>query len=313
MSFAALPLRRVDATRLAHEAAFRRCQALGLPVAWAPLPRQGSLLRFRQFAAHAEVTSLLPTAAWMARHWPSLPGLAWDALDEESARVLFGQPGGGGPIDAAWLRDGQSEWLQHIRDPGPLELPCVDTGTGPVWIESLHADEVPDAPVELRQDMQLWVDYRLGQSELRVARLRTLRPGDVVLLANPAPMALLEGQALFSFALNEEHIMVIDFEAMAPFDIAAARQDTPATEADPPVEPRLQLGRLSVMVDVVLCRMPHTLASLSELQPGSTIALSDAAHRNVELRVQGQLLATGELVSVGDGLGVQIQSRVDRK
>jgi type III secretion protein Q len=312
MSVAVLPLRRVDAARLALEAAFRRCLALGLPVSWVSLPRQGSLLRFRQSGAEAEVTSLIPTAAWVARHWPSLPGLAWDALDDDSARILFGQPDRG-PIDAPWLRDGQAEWLHHIRDPEPVELPCVDTDTGPVWIESLLADAAPDAPVALRQDMQLWVDYRLGQCELRVAQLRALQPGDVVLLANPAPMALLEGQALFSFALNEEHIMVIDFDAMAPFDVVAARQETSPTETDGSSEPRLRLGQLSVTVDVVLCRIPQSLASLSELQPGSTIALADAAHRNVELRVQGQLLATGELVGVGDGLGVQIQSRVDRK
>lgn len=308
MSSGVLPLRRIDATRLAHEEAFRRCQALGMPVAWAPLPRQGSLLRFRQSAPQAEVTSVLPTATWVARHWPSLPGLAWDALDEESARVLFGQPEGG-PLDAPWLRDGQTEWLQHIRDPESLELPCIETRTGPVWIESLHVDDLPDLPEQARHDLELWLDYRVAQCELRVARLRALRPGDVVLLATPAPMALLEGQALFSFALNEEHIMVIDFDTMAPFDVAATRQD----EADPATEPRLELGRLSVTVDVVLCRMPQSLAALSELQPGSTIALPDAAHRNVELRVQGQLLATGELVSVGEGLGVQVLSRVDRK
>ena len=309
MSVAALPLRRIDAARLAHEAAFRRCQALGLRVAWVPLPRHASLLRFRQSCPEAEVTSLLPTAAWMERHWPSLPGLAWDALDEESARVLFGYPVAG-PIDAAWLHGAQSEWLQHLRDPEPLELPCLDTDQGPVWIEALHAAGIADAPTGLSPDMQVWVDYRLARCDLRVAQLRTLQPGDVLLLGTPAPTALLEGQALFSFALNEEHIMVIDFDAMPPFD-AVARADAAEPEAAP--EPRLELGRLSVMVDVVLCRMRQSLGSLSELQPGSTIALDADAHRNVELRVQGQLLATGELVSVGDGLGVQILSRMDRK
>lgn len=304
----ALPLRRVDATRLGQEATFRRCRALGLQVAWTPLPRQGSVLRFRQSGAHGDVTSLLPTSAWVARHWPTLPGLAWESLDDASARTLFDRPDGG-PVAAPWLSDGATQWLEQRPAPPPGELPCIATATGPVWIESLHATAVPPAPVDLPDDLRLSLDLRLGRRRLRVAQLRALRPGDVVLLDTLAPTALLEGRALFSFALNEGHIMVIDFDAMAALDDAPVRQEDAPTDA----EPRLELGQLTVTVDVVLCRMGYSLAELSELQPGTTLPLADDAHRHVELRVQGQLLAIGELVGVGDGLGVQLQSRVDRK
>lgn len=303
-----LPLRRVDADRLAHETAYRHCQALGLRVAWTPLPRTGSVLRFRQTGTQGTVTSLVPTAAWLARHWPSLPGLAWDALDDASARDLFDLPDGG-PLDAAWLRDGEAHWLARLPEPPREPLPCVDTDLGPVWIESLHAD-VAAASLDAPRDLCLSVDYRLAQRRLRVAQLRALRPGDVVLLDTVAPIALLDGRALFSFALNEGHIMVIDFDAMAALDDAVATQE-PTPETEP--EAKLDLGQLSVTVDVVLCRMTQSLATLSGFEPGTTIPLADGAHRHVELRLQGQLLATGELVGVGDGLGVQLTSRTDRK
>lgn len=313
MSTAGLPLRRVDAARLAHEAAFRHGQALGLRMAWAPLPRHGSVLRFRQSGAQCDVTSLVPTTAWVARHWPSLAGLAWDMLDDASARALFDQPDAG-PLEAPWLHGGTSHWLEYLHAAPPGELPCVDTDLGPVWIEALHADIAPAAARDLPPDLRLWIDFRLARIRLRLAQVRALRPGDVVLVDTLAPVALLERRALFSFALHEGHIMVIDFDAMAPFDDAADDEAEAApADHDAAQAPRLELDQLTVTVEVVLCRLAQSLAALSDARPGTTIALPDGAHRSVELRVQGQLLATGELVGVGEGLGVQLTSRTDRK
>ena len=76
MTCATWPLREVPAERLELEAAFRRCQALGWHVDWAPLPSQDTLSRFRQSSVLGELQCLVPTGQWAAVQWPQLPGLA---------------------------------------------------------------------------------------------------------------------------------------------------------------------------------------------------------------------------------------------
>src|SRR5688572_25105183 len=85
------PLREIPTERLVQEAAFRQCQWLGWHVSWESLPPI-TLTRFRQSSALGQVQCLVPTMQWAALHWPQLPGLAWDALDEVSARKLFDAP-----------------------------------------------------------------------------------------------------------------------------------------------------------------------------------------------------------------------------
>ncbi|WP_368565617.1 FliM/FliN family flagellar motor switch protein [Pseudoxanthomonas sp. UTMC 1351] len=302
----AWPLREVPPDRLAHEAAFRRCQALGWHVAWEPLPAQRTLIRFRQSSAHGMVVCLVPTAQWAALHWPQLPGLAWDALDEMSARKLFDAPPQG-PLAVDWLDDGQTLWLQQVS-PAPLEqpsLPCLHTVQGPIWVEQLEVRAtVPMAPARVPSQVPVAVLYRLGHASLTVAQLQALRVGDVVLIGELQPQALLERRPLFSFSFDGDHMIISEFDISsatvgsgAPLDDAASALPTAA----------LDVAALPMTVEVILCQLTHTVAELGQMQPGSTYALPSDAHRQVELRVHGQRVAKGELVRVGEGLGVQIE------
>ena len=301
----AWPLREVPPDRLAHEAAFRLCQALGWHVAWEPLPAQRSLIRFHPSSAHGMVVCLVQTAQWAALHWPQLPGLAWDALDEISARKLFDAPPQG-PLAVDWLDGGQTLWLQQVPPAPPKQrsLPCLHTEHGPIWVERLELRAiVPVAPAPLPAQVPVTVQYRVGHASLTVAQLHALRVGDVVLIGELQPQALLEHRPLFSFSFDEGHMIISEFE------LPSATLDSPAPLDDaagvlPTVG--LDVAALPMTVEVILCRLNHTVAELGQMQPGSTHALPSDAHRQVELRVHGQRVAKGELVRVGEGLGVQI-------
>jgi flagellar motor switch protein FliN/FliY len=49
-----------------------------------------------------------------------------------------------------------------------------------------------------------------------------------------------------------------------------------------------------------------TVAELNAMKPGSSITLDAALNRAVELKLNGVMVARGELVAVGDSFGVRL-------
>lgn len=73
------------------------------------------------------------------------------------------------------------------------------------------------------------------------------------------------------------------------------------------------LAGVEVQVDVVLGRVKLPLGELLALSPGSVLELNRAADAPVEVLVNGTLVACGEVVIVGDELGVRITSVVESR
>jgi flagellar motor switch protein FliN len=63
---------------------------------------------------------------------------------------------------------------------------------------------------------------------------------------------------------------------------------------------------VDVRVEAYLGGASASLATLTALKPGSVIELDESLAQPVELRVNGRTIARGELVSIGDRLGVRI-------
>ena len=61
-------------------------------------------------------------------------------------------------------------------------------------------------------------------------------------------------------------------------------------------------------VDVVLVTLRLSVEEIARLGPGATLELSQSlSHNEVTLRCEGTPFATGQLVRIGQGLGVVIE------
>lgn len=254
------------------------------------LSQTGSLLR-----CHVEA------AAWAAVHLPGLAGLDWRSMD---------------PAIAAGLTS--VEWPVTFTDPAlaydhalPLgraacaatRLPAVRADEGLVWIEQVQGPlPVAPAATALRGDLAVRLSLRLGTVRCATGRLRRLARGDIVLMTRTDVRAFHGARPLFDYLLHEESITVNQFEHTAPEALA------PATEA---LDAPLDIGSLPLGLQVQLCELPLTVAEISTLQPGSLIALPPGAYQQVELLQGNVRIAVGELVQVGDALGVRL-TRVPR-
>lgn len=81
--------------------------------------------------------------------------------------------------------------------------------------------------------------------------------------------------------------------------------ETPSPETDGLT--RSVIDALPVTVEAVLGATKMTVGDLTRMNSGDSVTLDNRLGDPVELRVNGTVVACGELVSVGDNFGVRIQ------
>lgn len=67
------------------------------------------------------------------------------------------------------------------------------------------------------------------------------------------------------------------------------------------------LSELPVKLEFVLGELTLSLAALNAFIEGQVLPLESTALSNVEVRVAGKCIAVGELVQLGDRLGVELR------
>ncbi|HEU4419940.1 MAG TPA: flagellar motor switch protein FliN [Planctomycetota bacterium] len=70
---------------------------------------------------------------------------------------------------------------------------------------------------------------------------------------------------------------------------------------------------IDIPISVEVGRAQMTLEEVLRLVPGSVIALDKKAEEPVDLRVNGKLVARGEIVQLDDSYGLRITQIVDRE
>jgi flagellar motor switch/type III secretory pathway protein FliN len=300
--FACLPLMDKEAARIADiNARWRR--AGHLPQ-WHSTIAGRTYLRFAvdgQDSAHC----LIDAQAWAQARMPSLAFIGWDSVTADMADRLvadiahplrLSMPDG---VPAPAVR-GVGLFRPTIAE----RLPVMASLEGDVLVQGAWQWSGTANGRLLPWHGSISVQFRFGHTRLKRRVLSRLGAGDVLLLHTRQCLATTGPQALFTFSLGQEGLIVDEFinRALEPDYL----------DADSGANDGVDLDRVPLRVDVMLAQRSHTLEELAGLASGSIIALEPAAWTSVQLRIDGQLLATGELVQAGDGLAVQITQMIPR-
>ncbi|HIE5094883.1 type III secretion system cytoplasmic ring protein SctQ [Stenotrophomonas maltophilia] len=289
-----------------------QCRAAGLDPAWRTASPTGAVLRFSVTTASLQMIVQLAADEWLAAHWPGLAGVAWSALDIGQVLRRFMPEGPLLQLQAPALCTAEVALLGAAVarcDERAAARPALATAQGWAWLEQarcLQPSAAAAPSASLRRDLPLQLDLHIARLSLPVARLRALRSGAVLLLAPMAAVARVGRAALCTFEFTLETFTVNDTLDFLEDDEAAASvpaEPLPA-EATDAIAPALDTARLPVTLEVVLCQMPLTVGDLDALQPGALFNLPHDAWKQIQLRVNGQRIASGELVQVGEQLGV---------
>ena len=159
-----------------------------------------------------------------------------------------------------------------------------------------HAPFEPDTLPDLRQTLAVVA----GQQHLSLGELRSLCPGDVLML-EPGPGLLLElAGRLQARCQYQGEVLRLQEALQAPLlhmENTMTDVDAAAALDDLPLKLVCQVGSLEL-----------TLAQLRELGAGSLLQLNTPGVDNVDLMVNGRRVGQGQLVKIGDGLGVRLLS-----
>lgn len=149
--------------------------------------------------------------------------------------------------------------------------------------------------------LQLGLGLQRGWQTLSLGELRSLRPGDVLMLDCPAAadglLVLAGGHRQARFKRQQSGLQLL--EALQP--INPTMENAMGQDAD---DGQLDDVPLTVVCQIGSLELP--LGQLRELGEGSVLALPDADVQQVELLVNGRCVGRGELVAIGDGLGVRL-------
>jgi len=184
------------------------------------------------------------------------------------------------------------------------------------WNEKFKAEKQQTGiSNEVADRVELIVHLEAGEARMTQQELAQIRQGDFLLLDScslapdqPGGQVTLtaKGIPLFRGLLQSGQIKIVEyplFQKMGPSMDDEDFQDTGSTSEQTPVEKMANIP-ISIKVEVGQVRM--TLAKLMELQPGAVLELNVDPEEGVDLVVNGKCIGKGELLRLGETLGVRI-------
>lgn len=188
------------------------------------------------------------------------------------------------------------------------------------WLELIERKVAAQAIDVSRRLGEIAIPGRLclGQQSLSVAQLNSLRPGDIVLGALPAALRDLLEPSNPAVAMEARWGAPATHQLQARVNVESNRltfmenplmtyetleNETSVSDADTPVA----IGELDLPVKFEIDTVSLSVAQLSALQAGYVLELpTRVSETRIRLVAYGQTIGQGELVSIGEQMGVRI-------
>ncbi|MDZ5453361.1 type III secretion system cytoplasmic ring protein SctQ [Labrys sp. ZIDIC5] len=295
-----------------------------LSALWQPVMAPGAttVIDFKVGAATGRLC-LTPALfeRWLARANPGVtagpPAPAHSALLLESflreeIAWLEQQLDGTIELIAATSLDGRPEmpFRFGLRPTGQAESICLLQADAALATRiGRILDAASGRPAAHRLELPLPVSLWWAATSLSVGELRSLQPGDIVMTdgwtrgAQTVLVVLAGRRAALAEPIGQSGRLV-----SAPMPISKTRwgwiMDEPQSASGQPDD--TGLGDLPVTVVFELARMTMPLREVSRLAAGSIVPLPELSEPAVDLVANGKRIGRGEIVKVGDGMGVRI-------
>ena len=180
-------------------------------------------------------------------------------------------------------------------------------------------------PSQLYQEMMVDVSLSAGESELSQENWLKLQEGDFVLLDHCSYYPKLkkgtfqlavDNTPLFQAKVKEDAIKLLDYahyfedKPMDNENFEKPYDDSMEEEAvsveDAPGSPMLSPKKVPVSLTIEVARLKMNLDKLLKLKPGNVLELGVQPEIGVNLVANGKCVGKGELLQIGDVIGVKI-------
>lgn len=169
----------------------------------------------------------------------------------------------------------------------------------------------------MAREVQIALHATVGQTTLPETSWEKIRPGDFLLLdkctldpltQRGSAVLQLEKTPLFQTKIEEDGLKILDYTSEYE-ELAENEELEEVFELEEEIELPIEKeeGQIpSVTVMVGAAELSMSLEKLLELKPESLLELPAGLEPSVHLMMQGKRVATGELLKMGDLLGVRI-------
>lgn len=273
------------------------------------------------FASDTGWQGIIDLEQWFNRRAPQSAALASASWTPEQLSTLFvncAQPIDGLPPALSYQR------LESMGNVVPSFIAedtyaCL-TPQGRVWITAFPAD-APQNIIDRQVDthsLPLSIQFQFGYSQISVALLKQIKPGDVVLVNHEKYVMTSQGSELGRFIKTEEGFM-FDENQNATTDNHEIEDNllhndrlvdvdsVPDGQQAAIVAHLASCDSIKVNLDVIMQQSTLTIAELAAFYRGQIIPCHSDAMQNILLMVNGVAIAKGELVWIEDRLGVEIK------
>ncbi|MER9220787.1 type III secretion system cytoplasmic ring protein SctQ [Mesorhizobium sp. M0644] len=176
-------------------------------------------------------------------------------------------------------------------------------------------DEIAKARPPIPAEFPLPICLRRGALKVTLGELKSLQAGDVVLFRNEAEernAALIIAEHLYaSVALTAAGPQLL----AAPTPVAGSNWEWTMNQNSPPsVGQTLEestLDELPVVLAFEIGRTAMPLGEVRQLAPGAIVPLADVTEAIVDIIASGKRVGSGEIVRIGESLGVRILRMFD--
>ncbi|QZA58369.1 type III secretion system cytoplasmic ring protein SctQ [Candidatus Rhabdochlamydia porcellionis] len=169
----------------------------------------------------------------------------------------------------------------------------------------------------LAKDINLAISAQIGYTQLTLSQWKKIAAGDFLILdvcsysphtAKGTATLFLEQTPLFTVICKPTNCKIIDYayqeESMdEDFEEEDMNEEKTTQELE---EPLISVPDALLTIHVEIARMRMNLKKLTQLKPGNVIELAIRPEQGVKLTLSGKAVAKGELIQLGDVLGVKI-------
>ena len=169
----------------------------------------------------------------------------------------------------------------------------------------------------LAKDINLAISAQIGHTQLSLSQWEKIAVGDFLILdacsysphtAKGTATLFLEQTPLFTVICKPTNCKIIDYayqeESMdEDFEEEDMSEEETTQELE---EPLIPVPDVPLTMHVEIARMRISLKKLTQLKPGNVIELATRPEQGVKLTLNGKVTAKGELIQLGDVLGVKI-------
>ncbi len=191
--------------------------------------------------------------------------------------------------------------IEEITLQGRLVIP---SSFQTAWIQHFSAFPRPFSPGRLSLKLPLSLKIQIGSIELSSQEWGNLELGDILIpdtLFQKEPLLILGNIPLFQTHLKNKELTLNHYTSEAPMDEETFLEHLDTSEQDAekmrdiPLQIKIEIGQIGM-----------TLGELMELSPGHVLKLPPHAENKIHLAVNGKKIGTGELIEVGETLGIRL-------